>query len=245
MIIGNWKMYKTGSEAKGFIKELVKKELPAAARVHLAVPYPAIESAVQVAAGSQIAIGAQNMHDAQEGAYTGEVSARMLKECGATFVLLGHSERRRLFGESDAFINRKVHRALEEGLTPILCVGESAKERSQEKTYMVLEKQLEKSLFGVKADAYSKLIIAYEPVWAIGTGQHATPDQAQDAHRWIRNWLAKHALEQPPILYGGSVKFGNAKLLLQEKDVDGLLVGGASLNVETFFPIIQEGLANR
>jgi triosephosphate isomerase len=243
LIVGNWKMYKTGQEAREFVRALSFAHVSTEKRVFLSVPFTAIEHAVQAALGTSIVIGAQNMHDCADGAFTGEVSARMLKAAGAQFVILGHSERRVLFKETNAFINRKLHRALEEGLTPILCVGESLNEREQNVTERVLNTQLKECLEGLNAHGIGKLIIAYEPVWAIGTGKTATPGMAQEAHHGIRlfieNSFGKKTAEGLCLLYGGSVKPDNIAHLMQESDIDGALVGGASLDAALFAQIIN------
>lgn len=243
IIAGNWKMYKTIEEAKTFVETLASLQIKSQAAVYLAVPFTAIaEVASQVATlGSPFLIGAQNMNDASEGAFTGEIAARMLKEAGARFVILGHSERRQLFNETNEFINKKVKRAIEEGLQPILCVGETGDQRREGKTQSVLEDQLLGSLKGVRK--LRNLVIAYEPVWAIGTGQVAEPSDAQQAHTFIRGIVrekwGEEAAGQLPILYGGSVKPENAKILLDQPDVNGLLVGGSSLSAEAFHKIIM------
>lgn len=234
MIIGNWKMYKTGSEASQFIHALIPLIKDTSARAFLAVPFTALYEAVQAAMGSKIIIGAQNMHDADEGAYTGEVSAPMLKSAGVQFVILGHSERRELFGESDAFINRKVKSALKNGLKPILCIGETSAQRENNQTRTILAEQLKNSLAGLLPEELKEVVIAYEPIWAIGTGKSATPDMAQETHAMIRAHLPKIV----PILYGGSVKPENSRALLSQPDIGGALVGGASLNVQSFAKII-------
>ena len=197
----------------------------------LAVPF----TALQAAQGSEIEIGAQNMHDAAEGAFTGEISANMLWDAGATFVILGHSERRHLFGETNAFIHRKVVRALEEELQPLLCIGETEEERAHGRTADVLKRQLDECLKGVDPE---KVMIAYEPVWAIGTGKTATPEIAEEAHQQIRAHLGESG-KGVAILYGGSVKPETMKPLMQQPNVNGVLVGGASLDVETFAKIVN------
>jgi triosephosphate isomerase (TIM) len=241
LIVGNWKMYKTGEEARLFVHAL--SSASSSARLFLAVPFTAIEQAVQAASGSRLIIGAQNMHDEPEGAFTGEVSARMLKAAGAQFVLLGHSERRRYFGETGAFINAKLHRALDEGLIPILCIGESESEREQHMTQRILSRQLEEALSGLSADQISQVTIAYEPVWAIGTGKTATPRMAQEAHHEIRQFIhhscGNKAAEGICLLYGGSVKPDNIAELMNEPDIDGVLVGGASLDAASFVQMIH------
>jgi triosephosphate isomerase (TIM) len=237
LIVGNWKMHKTGAEAQSFIQALP-------GRAWLAVPFTALSDASRAAQGTEIVIGAQNMHDAEEGAFTGEISANMLKSAGARFVLLGHSERRHLFHESNAFIAKKVKRALQHGLTPILCVGETEGEREKGLTHQVLLSQLTECLKEVADSELPHLILAYEPVWAIGTGKTATPQIAQDAHRACRSFLEKRGGEslarQIPILYGGSVSPATLDALLEERDIDGALVGGASLNIETFSKMMRK-----
>lgn len=239
IIAGNWKMYKTTEEARAFIGSLASHVGPER-RVLLGVPFTALEGAVQAARGSRIEIGAQNMHDMVEGAFTGEISARMLKTSGVSFVILGHSERRQLFGETNAFIHRKVVRALQKGLLPILCIGELLQERESGKHLDVLKLQLEDCLHGVNAE---QVVIAYEPVWAIGTGKTATPEVAQEVHAFIRAWLGQKygssSARKISILYGGSVKPDNIGALMGQDDIDGVLVGGASLEVEAFVKIIN------
>jgi triosephosphate isomerase len=242
-IIGNWKMHKTGREARAFIEELAPLVETSERRAFLAVPFTALFAAAQAAESSRITIGAQNMHDHADGAFTGEISALMLKEAGSQFVLLGHSERRHLFGETNAFINRKLQRALTENLLPIVCIGETLEEREEGITQRVLSIQLEEGLKGLSVADVARLIIAYEPVWAIGTGETASPESAQAAHREVRDYLAHRydpkTAQKVCLLYGGSVRSDNAALLMQEADIDGLLVGGASLDVQTFATIIN------
>ncbi len=245
VIAGNWKMYKTIDEATAFVETLTPLIGESQARVYLAVPYTAIRPAEERVEklGAPIVIGAQNMNDASEGAFTGEIAARMLKDAGAHFVILGHSERRHLFGESNSFINKKVKRAIKEGLQPILCVGETLEQREKGETEDLLKKQILGSLEGVSSEELSTMILAYEPVWAIGTGKVAHPDDAQKAHAHIRGVIAEawtqDVADQLVIQYGGSVKPDNASDLLAQPDVDGLLVGGASLSAEEFSEIIN------
>lgn len=240
-VVGNWKMYKTAREATDYIEALYPKVEKSKAQIFLAVPFTSIASSAQYAKDTNIVVGAQNMNDSREGAFTGEIAGLMLKEAGADFVLLGHSERRHAFGETDAFIHRKVLRALQDDLIPILCVGETLKEREQGHTEEVLKKQIFASLEGVPSEDVSKIILAYEPVWAIGTGKTATSKQAQEAHAFCRDCLAelfgKRKAATISILYGGSVKPENAAQLSAQKDIDGVLVGGASLDPETFAQI--------
>ncbi len=237
-VVGNWKMYKTAREATDYIEALLPKVEEAQVNIYLAVPFTSIAPAAHYAKETPIVIGAQNMNDAREGAFTGEIAGLMLKEAGAAFVLLGHSERRHLFGESDALIHRKVVRALQDDIQPILCIGET-KAGQMEK---VLREQLLSALEGVPKEDAQRLIVAYEPVWAIGTGQTATPKQIQHAHAFCRDFLietfGKKIGGAIPILYGGSVKPSNIAEIAAEKDVDGVLVGGASLDPEAFAQII-------
>jgi len=236
-------MYKTQKEAQDFVKALAPLVSTSDKRILLAVPFTALAHTSEAAESTRISIGAQNMHDHVEGAFTGEISARMLKDAGATFVLLGHSERRHLFGETSAFINRKLCRALAEEILPILCIGETLEEKRGGHTERVLSKQLEEGLKGLSAAHVGQTLIAYEPVWAIGTGETLDPKGAQVIHHALRTFLknrydAKTA-EKVSLLYGGSVKPDSAALLMQQEDVDGLLVGGASLDPETFMKIIN------
>lgn len=224
IVVGNWKMYKTVSESVEFVKTLAPLIEGSQAEVWLAVPYTAIAPTAEVAEG--IVIGAQNMNDATEGAFTGEIAARMLLDVGARFVVLGHSERRHVFGEGNDFIRRKLERALSSGLRPILCVGETLEEREAGQTEETISRQLK----GVSGD----IVLAYEPVWAIGTDKAATPEMAQEVHSFCRTIL------DVPILYGGSVKPENAEAIMAQSDIDGLLVGGASLDPKTFASIIKE-----
>jgi triosephosphate isomerase len=245
VIAGNWKMYKTIDEALRFVETLAPLITKSQATVYLAVPFTAIRPAASLVEelGASITIGAQNMNDAAEGAFTGEIAARMLTEAGARFVILGHSERRHLFHESNDTINKKVKRALESALQPVLCIGETLEEREAGETEAVLREQLTGSLEGISAEELSKMIIAYEPVWAIGTGKVARPDDAQTAHAFVRGVIAQiwgeEAAERIVIQYGGSVKPENADELLEQPDVDGLLVGGASLSPDSFSQIIN------
>jgi len=240
-VVGNWKMYKTSREATSFIEEFLPKVEGFTEELYLAVPYTSIASAASFAKDSSLVIGAQNMNDAREGAFTGEIASLMLKEAGASFVLLGHSERRHVLGESLDLIHRKVIRALQDDIQPILCIGETDKQREQKKTEDVLREQIESALKGVPKEDAGKLILAYEPVWAIGTGKSATPKQAQKEHLFCRSILAeifgKQKANNISILYGGSVKPENTSELIAEKDIDGVLVGGASLDPGMFSQI--------
>lgn len=234
MIVGNWKMYKTRKEAEDFVRSLASLIGPVSRQVFIAVPFTAIQTASEASKGTSIVIGAQNMHDEEEGAFTGEVSVKMLQDAGARFVILGHSERRHIFHEDNAFIHRKVMRAIKHKLNPILCVGETQEERVMGKTHEVLLRQLEEGFKGIKGEEFVNVTIAYEPVWAIGTGKTATPQMAQEAHAICRGFLQKRGAPHVNILYGGSVKPETIRDLLAQPDIDGALVGGASLDVQTF-----------
>ncbi|HCJ83176.1 MAG TPA: triose-phosphate isomerase [Parachlamydiales bacterium] len=244
IIAGNWKMYKTIREAEEFIFNLTPLIQKSVAEIYLAVPFTALQGAALAAKEKgSILIGAQNMHDELEGAFTGEISARQLRDAGAAFVILGHSERRHLFQESDAFIQRKVKRAFSLNLKVVLCIGEKESERDEGKTEAVLKKQLDGSLKDVRAEELQGVILAYEPVWAIGTGQTATPEMAGETHSFCRSYLferwGKEAADRIRILYGGSVKPDNIAELMAQPHIDGALVGGASLKIESFAKIIN------
>ena len=242
VIAGNWKMYKTGSEAKSFITELKGKIAGVqGVEVVVAPPFTALSQAAEAIKGSAIGLSAQNLHWEDQGAFTGEVAPAMLKEIGCGYVIIGHSERRQFFGESDESVNRKVKAALKHGLVPIMCVGETLAEREGGKIQEVIERQVRKGLDGLGADA--NLILAYEPVWAIGTGKTASPEQAEDVHLMIRE-LLKQILgpdfsTKTRILYGGSVKADNIKSLMAKPNIDGALVGGAALKADSFSAIIR------
>ena len=242
-IAGNWKMNMSPSEGAVFAKALAEAVKDASVRVVVAPPFVTIASVVSAVKGSVIEVGAQNMSDQLSGAYTGEVSAPMLKETGVSIVILGHSERRALYGENDAFINRKVKLALEQDLDVILCVGETLEEREAGKLEEVLKRQVVEGLRDISAQSMARIIVAYEPVWAIGTGKTATPDDANSAHAFIRSEIeklyGKSVAESLIIQYGGSVKPSNVKDLMAMEHIDGALVGGASLSVEQFAPIVR------
>lgn len=244
VIIGNWKMHKTIPEATSFIKDLLPSLEQSMARVGLAVPFTMISKVSEVAQDSKLSIGAQNLSDAEEGPFTGEISGRMLADAGASFVLVGHSERRHLFLETSCLVNRKLKQALHDGLQAIVCIGETLEEYEAGKTQEVLSAQIQASLKGIPAKMfYDRVILAYEPVWAIGTGKTATPEIAQAAHQFCRGMVAhlfdKDAAQALIIQYGGSVKADNAAALLRQEDIDGLLIGGASLSLDSFIRIIQ------
>jgi len=241
VIAGNWKMYKTAGEAAAFVRDF----LPLVSGVRgveivLAPPYPSIGTVARLLQGSGIGVASQNVHFADEGAYTGEVSTRMLTEAGATHCIIGHSERRQYFAESDDAVNRKVRATLAAGLTPILCVGELLPDREGGKTFDVVGRQIAGGSKEVPAALASRIIVAYEPVWAIGTGKTATPAQAQEVHAFLRGRLRERwggAADSVRILYGGSVKPDNIAALMANEDIDGALVGGASLSPESFAKI--------
>jgi len=244
LIAGNWKMYKTPAQTAAFFAHF----LPLVAdydgiEIVVFPPFVDLLHAIDAAAGSNVAIGGQNVHWKKEGAFTGEISAPMLTAIGVTHVLIGHSERRQYFNETDDSVNRRLETALECGLTPIVCLGEVREEREAELTEDVLRRQCVRAFNGISAPKAAKLVIAYEPVWAIGTGKTATPEMAADAHAVIRHEVSKCFGEEfaqaVRILYGGSVKPENATALMSESEIDGALVGGASLDPETFFSIVN------
>jgi len=232
-------MYKTVKETEAFLKAILPDLPRFSAEAWLAVPYTSILTAARLALGTTLRIGAQNLYGEKEGAYTGEISSRMLADAGASFVLIGHSERRQIFHEESPLLNRKIALALEAKLQPLFCVGETLMEREKGMTEEVLQRQLVEALVGFKKEDLHKIIIAYEPVWAIGTGKVATSEIAEKAHAAIRYVLEKNFdMKELPLLYGGSVKPENAAALLQQPDIDGLLVGRASLSHETFLQIL-------
>jgi triosephosphate isomerase (TIM) len=242
LIAGNWKMYKTKREAEEYVQALLPRvSTLEGVQVAICAPFTALEALADAARGSRVEVYAQNMHEAPEGAFTGEVSAPMLCEVGVQGVVLGHSERRACFGESDHALAQKVPAALQAGLTPILCVGESEAERDAGDTERRLRQQISDDLARVDAERLAEVVIAYEPIWAIGTGRVASAEQAQEAIAFIRALLARdrRAPAEARILYGGSVKPENAAELLALPDVDGALVGGASLEVESFAQIVS------
>ena len=244
VIAGNWKMNKTPDEAKAIINEMKPLVADADCDVVLCVPYIDIFAAQEAAAGSNIKIGAENCHWAESGAFTGEVSAPMLKAIGVEYVIIGHSERRQYFGETDETVNKRVRAALDSGLTVILCVGELLDERKKGVTMEVVRSQTKIALQGVSNEELDRIIIAYEPVWAIGTGLTATPEQAQEIHAYIRSLIAekygKEVADNTSILYGGSCNAKNAADLFAQEDIDGGLIGGASLKAEDFVSIATQ-----
>lgn len=247
LIVANWKMHKTPAESAqdaAIIAQDLSTVLPGADIV-LAPTFPALPATEKALTGTPLFLAAQNVHSEAMGAFTGEVSAPMLKACGCTFVIVGHSERRQYAGEEDALIARKVKAVIGEGMHPILCIGESEQERNEGLTFKVLDKQLREAVKGLSVADAAFLVLAYEPVWAIGTGKTARTDQVQDVHAHLRKILAdcfeKDLAKRIRILYGGSVKSSNIKDLISLEDVDGALVGGASLEPETFLALIRNG----
>lgn len=245
VIAGNWKMNKNLQEAAELINGL-KNELAGKdpkCGVLICPPFIALESAAKLIDGTVIELGAQNMCAEDSGAFTGAISADMIKSTGAEYVILGHSERRTIFGESDELINKKVLKALEKGLKPVFCIGETLEEREKDITFDVIKRQVTEGLKDVDAAGLKNVIIAYEPVWAIGTGKTATPDQAQEVHAYIRSLLKElyddAVADGMTIQYGGSVKPDNAEELLSQPDIDGALVGGACLKADSFAAIIN------
>ncbi len=243
LIAGNWKLNGTIAETETLIKALLAGSWDTKkASMLVCPPFVSLHSASKLLRGSSIALGAQEMSEHDKGAYTGEISAEMLLTVGASFVILGHSERRQYHAESDEQVNAKAKKALSSGLTPIICVGETLEEREADRTEDVIGTQVTGTLAGLSADELKKIVIAYEPVWAIGTGRTATPEMAEAVHSFIRQQLVekdKEAAETVLILYGGSVKPDNAAGLLSKPNIDGALVGGASLKADDFLGIIK------
>jgi triosephosphate isomerase (TIM) len=243
LIAGNWKMYKTASEAVTLATEVRDGAKDAEAEVLVAPPFTALHAVAAALKGSTVALGAQDMHWENEGAFTGAVSPLMLRDAGCSHVILGHSERRQLFGETDDGVARKAEAAFKHGLTPIVCVGETLAERESGRTMEVTQRQTERALRGLTGDQVARLVVAYEPVWAIGTGRTATPDQAQEVHAYLRRLVDRShgeaAAAAVRILYGGSVKPDNIGSLMAQADIDGALVGGASLTASSFLKIVH------
>ncbi|MFZ2948497.1 MAG: triose-phosphate isomerase [Desulfuromonadaceae bacterium] len=242
VIAGNWKLYKTIAESVALVNEL--KPLVAnnqGVEVVVAPVFTALSRVSDAIQGSKIMLGAQDCYWEEEGAFTGEVAPKLLKDAGCSHVIIGHSERRQYFGETDLTVNKKTRAAIAAGLTAIVCVGESLAERESEQTFSVIETQILKGLAGFPADVFTQIVIAYEPVWAIGTGKTASDIQAQEVHAFIRTLIARlfnrAAADAVRILYGGSVKPDNIKSLMAQADIDGALVGGASLKAESFAAI--------
>jgi len=251
LIVANWKMNKTISDALQFVAEC--KRLLKDISVHnvdiiLSPPFTSIKAVYDAVNGENIYVAAQNLYWEEKGAFTGEVSAPMLKDCGCTYAIIGHSERRNLFGETDEGINKKIRFAIHTGLNPIFCIGESLQQREEEETFRVIRDQVEKGLNGLNEEAFSSLLIAYEPVWAIGTGKNATAEQAEEIHGFIRSIIresyGRSVSEALRILYGGSVTPDNICELIREHDIDGALVGGASLKADSFVKIVVGAIGN-
>ena len=243
IVAGNWKMNKTESETIQLINELKQHDLNSDVEVFIAPTYVNLSAAVKSTRSSDIRIAAQNMHQSASGAYTGEISAGMLQDIGVQHVILGHSERRAYFGETDELLKEKVKAALEAGLGVIFCFGEELEERKSETHFDVVKQQLSTALFDLDATQWPQIVLAYEPVWAIGTGETASPEQAQEMHAFIRSLIREHyeyaCADGVSILYGGSVKPANATEIFAQADVDGGLIGGASLQAEDFAAIVN------
>lgn len=243
LIAGNWKLFKTVQQAVVYAKEFrsMVKDIDDV-QVVLAPPFTAVHAVAEAVRNSIVAVAGQDVFWEKEGAWTGEVSAPMLREAGAEYAIIGHSERRQHFGETDATVNRKVNAALANDLVPIVCIGETLEEREQKMTFDVLDRQIRQGLDGVGGEQVAELVLAYEPVWAIGTGRNATTEQAQEAHAHIRGrlraWFGGDAAEGCHVLYGGSAKPENIAGLIAQPDVDGALVGGASLDVRAFHDMV-------
>jgi triosephosphate isomerase len=244
LIAGNWKMFKTSQEANETASKLVELVTDAShTEIMIAPPFTALSTVAEIVKGSNVSLGAQNLFWENEGAYTGEISSAMLVSTGCRYVIIGHSERRQFFGETDEMVNKKINSAVKNGLIPILCLGESEKERDADETFSILDKQIKRGLESFSSENLKTLVIAYEPIWAIGTGKTASSDQAQEVHCFLRESLDKlfnsSLSESIRILYGGSVKPDNIKELMEKPDVDGALVGGASLQAESFSKIVN------
>ena len=244
LIAGNWKLHKDCAESVTFAKEL-REAIPAEIDVDVMVAptFTALYPVCDILKGSPIAVGAQNMFWESKGAWTGEISAEMIRSCGCTHVIIGHSERRQYFGETDETVNTKLKAALSAGLVPVVCIGETDEERKAEKTFEILDTQVKMGLKGLSVEELAPVVLAYEPVWAIGTGNTATPEMVQEVHAFLRKCVAdtlqKELANAMRILYGGIVKSGNIAELMALEDVDGALVGGASLETESFSGIVR------
>ena len=243
IIAGNWKMHKTIAEAVEFVNDIKDKVNNTDVEAVICAPFTLLKDLKEATKGTNIKIGAQNMHYAEQGAFTGEISAPMLKELNIDYVVLGHSERRQYFNETNETVNKKVIKALEEGIDPILCVGETLEEREASETKNVCKEQTEKALVGVSAEDMKKVVIAYEPVWAIGTGKTATAEDANDVIAYIREVVkglyGEEISEEVRIQYGGSVKPSNVAEIMNQSDIDGALVGGASLQANDYIELVN------
>lgn len=251
VIAANWKMNKTISEALQFVSDFRQMLMDTPVNnvdIILSPAFTAINAISDAVSGGNIDVAAQDLYWEEKGAYTGEISAAMLADCGCKYVIVGHSERRQLFGETDEQISKKIRRAIYSGLRPLFCVGESLQQREDEETFRIIRNQVEKGVDGLSEEAVSSLLIAYEPVWAIGTGKNATSEQAEEVHGFIRSILretyGRSVSETVRILYGGSVTPENAGGLISQPDIDGALVGGASLKADSFFKIISSAAVN-
>ncbi|WP_299524361.1 triose-phosphate isomerase [uncultured Lutibacter sp.] len=246
IVAGNWKMNNDLDASKSLVKKVIKKLKKKSlqnTRVIVAPTFVSLQKVANKAKGTKVEVAAQNMHQAKNGAFTGEISAEMLKSVGVKIVVLGHSERREYFGETDAILAEKVNAALENKLEVIFCFGEVLEDRKSEKHFSVVESQIKNGLFHLEASAWDSIILAYEPVWAIGTGETASPEQAQEMHAFIRKIVAdkynQEVADNVSILYGGSVKPSNAKEIFSKEDVDGGLIGGAALNADDFIALVN------
>lgn len=246
VIAGNWKMYKTLTEAKDFVEQLKGKQVDSS-KVEAVICAPSLflDQLVQATKGTFMSVGAQTMHEEKEGAFTGEVSAHQLQDLGVSYVVIGHSERRQYFNETDSSVNKKVKAAFENELTPIICVGETLEQREQNETEQIVSNQVMEALEGLSEENVMRSIIAYEPIWAIGTGKTATADDANDVCQAIRETIldgfGEEVASSVRIQYGGSVKPENIEELLSKEHIDGALVGGASLQAESFFKLVEAG----
>lgn len=247
IVAGNWKMHNNTADTRNLVKELIQKgkNLWGKSEVIIAPPFTSLASAIEEARGTKIQVSGQDLFWEDKGAFTGQISGPMLKEIGCSHVIIGHSERRQYFGETDESVNKKIVAAIRNGLIPIFCLGETLQERESGATFEVLKRQLVEGLKSLVIDNPSRFIVAYEPVWAIGTGKTAGPEQAQEVHAFVRGELAglwgKKVASEIRILYGGSVKPGNAHDLMECPDIDGGLIGGASLKADDFIGIIEQG----
>jgi triosephosphate isomerase (TIM) len=245
IIAGNWKMFNDITETQNLLSKITSglSGVELNCEVVVCPPFTSLTEAGSLLKGSKIKTGAQNIYFEENGAFTGEISAKMILSAGCEFVILGHSERRQIFKENNEMINKKLKKAIQSGLRPIFCIGETLEEREKNVTNHVIEKQLTEGLKEISAEEFKVVVIAYEPVWAIGTGKNATPEQAQEVHEFIRNLVEelynREAASAVTIQYGGSVKPENAKELLSQKDIDGALIGGASLKADSFIEIIK------
>lgn len=243
IVAGNWKMFKTIAEAKQFAEAVKQQDTVAGVEQVICAPFTALPALAEALKGTEVALGAQNMHFEEQGAFTGEISPLMLKEIGVRYVIIGHSERRQYFNETDESVNKKTLAALKHGLRPIVCVGESLEEREAGKTADVVRKQTEAALTDVSAEQLADVVIAYEPIWAIGTGKSSTAADANETIAIIRSMIAERFGQQEAdkvrIQYGGSVKPENIGGYMAEKDIDGALVGGASLTADSFFALVK------